>query len=148
RTLAPDSRRRSSLHVRDVHTEYVTERDPDERGQSPNDNASTGMEILRTLRTELDELEYRPGASFDRLLGGLRGPDEITHALADFITLFDRFSVREGFLRPNSFFFVGETLENARIPSGGKRFRLLAPIARASEKFVGGKPTISSDATD
>jgi hypothetical protein len=97
-----------AAYVRDVHTEFVTERDPSERGQSPNDNVSTGAEILRTLRTELDELEYRPGASFIyRLLGGLRGPDETTHALADFITLFERFSVREGFLRPNSFFLVG-----------------------------------------
>src|SRR5262245_25896164 len=91
------------------------------RGQSPNDNASTGMEILRTLRTELDELEYRPGASFDRLLGGLRGPDEITHALADFITLFDRFSVREGFLRPNSFFFVVRNSGKRKDPLRGKK---------------------------
>jgi 2-polyprenyl-3-methyl-5-hydroxy-6-metoxy-1,4-benzoquinol methylase len=97
-----------AAYVRDVHTEFVTERDPGERGQSPNDNASTGVQILRTLRTELHELEYRPGRSFiHRLLGGLRGSDETTHALADFITLFERFSVREGFLRPNSFFFVG-----------------------------------------
>jgi 2-polyprenyl-3-methyl-5-hydroxy-6-metoxy-1,4-benzoquinol methylase len=97
-----------AAYVRDVHTEFANERDPTERGQSPNDNASTGLEILRTLRTELDELEYRPGASFIyRLLGGLRGTDETTHALADFITLFERFSVGEGFLRPNSFFFCG-----------------------------------------
>jgi SAM-dependent methyltransferase len=97
-----------AAYVRDVHTEFVTERDPSERGQSPNDNASTGVEIVRTLRTELDELEYQPGASFIyRLLGGLRGPDETTHSLADFISVFERFSVREGFLKSNSFFFVG-----------------------------------------
>ena len=97
-----------AAYVRDVHTEFVTERDPGERGQSPNDNACTGVEILRTLRTELHELEYRPATTFMyRLLGGLRGSDQTTHALADFITLFERFSVREGLLRPNSFFFVG-----------------------------------------
>ncbi|MCI0541035.1 MAG: class I SAM-dependent methyltransferase [Verrucomicrobiales bacterium] len=95
-------------YVREIRTEYVTEQDPHERAQSPNDNAATGAEILAALRTQFIELEYRPGASFIyRLLGGLRGPDETTHALADFITIFERFSVREGFLRPNSFFFVG-----------------------------------------
>lgn len=97
-----------AAYVREVHIEYVTEQDPHERGQSPNDNSSSGAEILRVLRALLVELEYRPGASFIyRLLGGLRGPDETTHALADFITLFEGFSVSEGFLRPNSFFFIG-----------------------------------------
>jgi len=30
------------------------------------------------------------------------------HALADLITLFERFSVRESYLRPNGFFFIGK----------------------------------------
>jgi len=91
------------------------------RGQSPNDNASTGVQILRTLRTELDELEYRPAKSFIyRLLGGLRGSDETTHALA-VITLFERFSLREGFLRPNSFFFVGRNSGKRKDPLRGKK---------------------------
>ena len=95
-------------YIREVHTEYVTEQDPHERAQSPNDNACTGEEILRALRTHLIELEYRPGASFiHRLLGGLRGPDTRTQALADFITNYERWAVREGCLRPNMFFFLG-----------------------------------------
>ena len=97
-----------AAYVREIHTEYATERDPHERGQSPNDNASSGTEILQALRSQLTELDCRPGASFIyRLLGGLRGEDKTIHALADFITLFERYSVEQGFLRPNSFFFAG-----------------------------------------
>ncbi len=97
-----------SSYVKEVHLEYVTEKDPQERGQSPNDNAASGAQILDALQQSLKMLEYRSGSSFIyRLLGGLRGPAEETHAIADFITTFERYSVREGFLRPNHFFFIG-----------------------------------------
>lgn len=95
-------------YVQEVRTEYVTERDPQERGQSPNDNACSGAQILESLRRHFDELEYRNGVSFIyRVLGGLRGPDSITHPAADLIAGFDRYAVSEGFLRPNAYFWVG-----------------------------------------
>ena len=88
--------------------EYLTERDRHERGQSPNDNASTGEQILASLRRQFTELEYRDGVSFIyRLLGGLRGPDHVVHPLADLIAEFDRYGVAEGFLQPNAFLWAG-----------------------------------------
>jgi 2-polyprenyl-3-methyl-5-hydroxy-6-metoxy-1,4-benzoquinol methylase len=96
-------------YIHDVHTEYVTEQDKHERGQSPNDNAASGAEILQALRQYLLELEYRPGAAFIyRLLGGLRGADETIYPLADFIAAYEQVAVSEGYLRPNHFFFVGK----------------------------------------
>ena len=92
----------------EIHQEYITEKDAHEHGQSPNDNAASGDEILTALRARFLELESHPGASFIyRLLGGLRGTDETTHRLARLITAFEKYSVAEGFLRPNSFFFIG-----------------------------------------
>lgn len=82
--------------------------DAHERGQSPNDNASPGGQILESLRTEFSELEYRDGVSFIyRLLGGLRGPDELIHPLATLITEYDRFAVANGYMRPNAFLWAG-----------------------------------------
>lgn len=95
-------------YIAEVQTEYVTEKDPHERGQSPNDNACTGDEILQALRKNLHEASYRDGFSFIyRLLGGLRGPDERVHALASLITAFDKVGVAQGFLKPNAFMFAG-----------------------------------------
>jgi len=96
-------------YTEDIHVEYVTEQDKHEAGgQSPNDNASSGQDILRALRNHLVELEYTPHYSFIyRLLGGLRGPAPVVTALADFLTMYDRMSVKKGYLRPNSFLFIG-----------------------------------------
>ena len=96
-------------YVRDIHTEYVTEQDKDETGgQSPNDNSAAGWEIVAALRRHLTELEHRPGFSFIyRLLGGLRGPDKGISALADILALYDQVSVKNGYLKPNGFFFIG-----------------------------------------
>lgn len=93
----------------DIHEEYVHERDQHEpEGQSPHDNASGGKEILEALRKCTDELEFRPAFSFIyRLLGGLRGPEEAVYKIADLLTTYDKLGTHEGFLKPNSFYFVG-----------------------------------------
>ena len=95
--------------VESTHTEYVTERDPDEPGgQSPNDLSSTGAQILSELRGRFSELEYRPMVSYlHRMLGGLRGEDGETARIADFLTAYDRLALERGILRPNCFFYVG-----------------------------------------
>ena len=92
----------------EIHTEYITEKDKDEQGQSPNDNSTTGQEILKCLRRHLVEIEYRPSFSFVyRLLGGLRGPDEKVKKIADILTIYDRYCVSKNFLKPNYFYFIG-----------------------------------------
>lgn len=97
-----------ATYVTEVHTEYVTERDPHERGQSPNDNSSSGEQILECLRRHFVELEYRESVSFIyRLLGGLRGPDSLVHPIADLLTAFDHFCVERGHLQPNAFLWTG-----------------------------------------
>lgn len=95
-------------YIRDIHIEYLTERDKHEQGQSPHDNSSTGEEIIEALRKHTVELEYKPGFSFIyRLLGGLRGPDYVVSALARFLTAYDKVSVKKGFMKPNGFYFIG-----------------------------------------
>lgn len=37
-------------YIEEIHTEYVTEKDPHEEGQSPNDNSANGQEILACLK--------------------------------------------------------------------------------------------------
>lgn len=96
-------------YVTEIHTEYVTERDPHERGQSPNDNASSGAQILESLRRHFLELESRESVSFIyRLLGGLRGPDSLVHPIAELLTAFDHFGVERGHLQPNAFLWAGK----------------------------------------
>lgn len=96
-------------YIDDVYTEYVSEKDPNESmGQSPNDNSSNGHDILVALRKHLIELEYNDGVSFIyRMLGGLRGPDNLVHKMASLLTIYDRICVNEGFMKSNNFFFIG-----------------------------------------
>ena len=95
-------------YIQEIHTEYVTERDKDEPGQSPHDNSSTGQEILAALRKHLLELEYVPGFSFIyRLLGGMRGPDNVLYEISDFLATYEKLAVDRGYLKPNGFFFLG-----------------------------------------
>ncbi len=95
-------------YIDDIHVEYVTESDKHEQGQSPNDNAATGQEIVKYLRMYLDEIEHKKSFSFIyRLLGGIRGRDETVYKIADILTSYDKFSVNKGFLRPNYFYFIG-----------------------------------------
>ncbi len=98
-----------STYVDDVRTEYVLERDKNEPGgQSPNDLASNGEEILAALRSRFKEIEVRPGCSFIyRLIGGLRGPEKVVHDLASFISTYEHLMVKEGSLNPNMFYFMG-----------------------------------------
>jgi SAM-dependent methyltransferase len=98
------------LYINDIHKEYVLERDKDEPGgQSPHDLEADGEEILNALHTRFTEIEVRPGFSFIyRLLGGMRGPENIIHNLASFFTLYDQLAVRKGFLKENYFYFLGK----------------------------------------
>lgn len=106
-----------SAYVDDVRTEYVLERDKNEPGgQSPHDLAVSGEEILAALRARFREVEIRPGCSFIyRLIGGLRGPENVVHALASFIAGYERLMVREGHLNPNMFFYLGRK-ESCELP--------------------------------
>lgn len=95
-------------YVDDVYMEYVNERDKNESGQSPNDNSSTGREILEALSKYLIELEYTNGVSFIyRMLGGLRGEEDLIHKLGSLLALYDKICVDAGFMEPNNFFFAG-----------------------------------------
>jgi SAM-dependent methyltransferase len=101
-----------STLTRDIHEEYFHERDKSEGGQSPHDNESSGAEMLAALRSQFDELETRAGHSFIyRLLGGIRGSDSEISQLADFIAAYDRLAVRDGFMNPNGFYFIGRARE-------------------------------------
>ncbi len=96
-------------YVDDVYTEYFNERDKNEvGGQSPNDNSSSGEEILVSLRRHFIELEYTPGISFIyRVLGGLRGSDDLIRKMGTYLALYDKQCVDAGFMEPNNFFFAG-----------------------------------------
>ncbi len=98
-----------STYIDDVRTEYMTERDKNEPGgQSPHDLSADGEQILAALRSRLTEVAFRPGCSFIyRLVGGLRGPEQVVHDLATFIAQYERLMVSEGALNPNMFFFAG-----------------------------------------
>jgi 2-polyprenyl-3-methyl-5-hydroxy-6-metoxy-1,4-benzoquinol methylase len=104
-------------YVNEIHTEYTLERDKDEPGgQSPHDLRTDGEEIIGALRSQFTEIEMRPGFSFIyRLLGGMRGPEDITHSLARFFTVYDRFAVRKGFLKENYFYFLGKKEDNGKV---------------------------------
>lgn len=96
-------------YFKDLHWEYIMERDKNEPdGQSPHDLASSGEEILAAVRSRFIEVETRPGASFShRVLGGLRGPNEIIHRIASFLATYERTCVAKGLMCENGFFFIG-----------------------------------------
>jgi len=96
-------------YTKDVYVEYITERDKNEKhGQSPNDLSTSGKEILKALKKNFYQLEYRDGSSFVyRMLGGLRGADKEIHKIADLLCLYERFAVKKGYLKPSNFFFIG-----------------------------------------
>ena len=72
-----------SSYVNEVRAEYVLERDKNEPGgQSPHDLEANGEEILAALRSRFKEVAVQPGCSFIyRLIGGLRGPEKVVHAV-------------------------------------------------------------------
>ena len=92
----------------EIHYEYIHEVDKQETEQSPNDNESTGAEMLLALRAKFNQLEFLPGHSFIyRLLGGIRGNIKVISELAEFISAYDRYSVSHGYLNSNGFYFIG-----------------------------------------
>jgi len=97
-------------YIDDVYIEYFEQRDKNEQeGQSPNDFSSTGDEIIKSLRGNMLELEYTYGISYiHRMLGGIRGPDDIVHKLGKFLTIYDKTCVDAGYMEPTNFFFVGK----------------------------------------
>lgn len=101
-----------SIYVDDVRTEYILERDKNEPGgQSPHDLEASGEEILAAVRSRFEEIEVRPGCSFIyRLIGGLRGPENVAHDLASFLSLYEHLMVKEGYLNPNMFYLMGRKL--------------------------------------
>ena len=101
-------------YVKDIHDEYLNERDKHEvGGQSPNDLSSSGDEIVENLNKAFTQLEYRPGFSFIyRLLGGMRGEESITYKLADLLTTYDKYCTANDFMKPNGFFYVGRNTKN------------------------------------
>jgi 2-polyprenyl-3-methyl-5-hydroxy-6-metoxy-1,4-benzoquinol methylase len=94
--------------IADIHTEYRLERDESEPGgQSPHDLASTGTKILDEIRKRFDVLEEGPQTSFiHRTLGGLRGDDAMLQRIADFLANYERVGMAEGFLSPQSVYFL------------------------------------------
>lgn len=97
-----------AVAIAETHNEYVNERDSNEAGQSPNDNSSTGAEVLAALRAHFSELEMRPGHSFIyRLLGGIRGSKTEIERIAKFVAAYDIYAVKQGFMNANGFYFVG-----------------------------------------
>lgn len=97
-------------YIDDVYLEYYDQHDKNELGgQSPNDNSSSGPEILKALRKNLSELEYTHGISYIyRMLGGIRGSEETAHKLGEFLAMYDKTCVDAGYMEPNSYFFVGK----------------------------------------
>jgi 2-polyprenyl-3-methyl-5-hydroxy-6-metoxy-1,4-benzoquinol methylase len=99
-------------YFHDTHFEYVMERDKNEPdGQSPHDLEAAGEEILTAARSRFKEIQTKAGCSFIyRLLGGLRGEEEKVKGLAEFITLYERVCVDNGYLRENMYYFVGQKI--------------------------------------
>lgn len=106
-----------SSYIDDVHMEYILERDKNEPGgQSPHDLESSGEEILAAARSVFKEVAVKPGCSFIyRLIGGLRGPDNVVYELANFITSYEHLMVKEGYLNPNMFYFMGRKEEKSTL---------------------------------
>ena len=96
--------------AKDICYEFVMERDKNEPdGQSPHDLESDGDEIIEALRKRFQEVELRSGHSFIyRLLGGIRGSDDQIKNLAEHIAAYDRYAVKNGYINPNHFFFLGQ----------------------------------------
>ncbi len=96
-------------YINEIHTEYVEERDKREGLQSPRDNASLSEEILTALKNHSDEIEYRPGFAYlYRMLGGLRGPDDVIFKIGDFLAAYEKLALREGYLSPSTFLYCGQ----------------------------------------
>ena len=97
--------------VSEVLDEYVQERDSHEAHQSPHDNTSSGEFIDGTIRDVFKEVKTYPSFSFlYRLIGGLRGKDEVIHKIADLLYIFDKETVNKGIFEPNYFYIVANKI--------------------------------------
>ena len=94
---------------KETHLEYVFERDKNEPGgQSPHDLEASGEDILQAVLTMFREVETRPGLSFTyRVLGGLRGHEDIIHRIASFLATYERTCVANGLMKENMYYFLG-----------------------------------------
>ncbi len=96
-------------YVHDIYDEYFHEKDPDEIAQSPNDNVTSGKEILNILLSKFTCLEKIPSNSnIYRLLGGIRGNDIDIYRIADLLSIYERSLVKDGIMKPNYFYYVGQ----------------------------------------
>jgi len=93
-----------------THQEFTLERDISEPlGQSPNDLSADRDAILQALESHFSLLEVSPSRSFIyRTLGGLRGPGEMRHDLANLLSLIDLEGVERGHLNANYFYAVAQ----------------------------------------
>ena len=95
--------------IDDIHFEFVEEQDKNETGQSPNDNESSGKDMIEALEKNFDKIEFFKGHSFIyRLLGGIRGTDQEIKELALLISNFDKLSVKKNYMNSNGFYFYGK----------------------------------------
>jgi len=92
---------------KDIHSEYVLERDASESAQSPNDLEHDRDDILPIVKNDFDILDIYQSSSFIyRLIGGLRHPEiKKEHELAKFLAIVDRALVNNGALAANYFYF-------------------------------------------
>lgn len=82
-------------------------------GQSENHDIGAGVKIFDAIQKLGELLETAPAFAYlHNGLGGLRGPDEVTHRLADLIVTFERYAIEKGIIRANSEFFVARKREN------------------------------------
>lgn len=89
--------------------EYREARDKGEPTQSPHDNAAGATSMLDALRSRFEEVSFEPGLAFmPRIGGGVRArSEEDARRLAEFLNLFDEYSVRTGLLHPGAFLWAG-----------------------------------------
>ena len=100
--------------VDSIFEEYVTERDPHEKGgQSPNDLSCDYVEIMSVLNQYFERVDTWPSRSFIyRVLGGIRA-DKITEdRLAKCLEIVDRFGIESGLLQPNYMYGFASSLKS------------------------------------
>ena len=93
-----------------VLSEFTSETDRHENeGQSPNDISSSGKTIIDVLRTEFTQIYYKPDLNIVyRLLGGLRGSDDVCHPIASFLYTWQNEYKQNASSGSNIFYFVGK----------------------------------------
>lgn len=98
--------------ISDTMYEFNHERDPSENeGQSPNDLSQDRDIIVSEIKKKFEILDLRQSFSFIyRLLGGMRGKQEILNNIASILQLFDKSLSAKGIL--NSNYFYGKAIKN------------------------------------